>query len=63
MLKICGKTTCLQLVVAHLSNPCTVISQAFLVNAFRWRIRGEHGGNALTSSLGPRDPKRIDSTE
>ena len=40
-----------------LASPCTVSSQAFLVNAFRWRIRDER------NLLGPRDWKRIDRTQ
>ena len=44
-------------------SPCTAFSQAFSVNSLRWRIRGERAGKALTSSLGPRDPKRFGRAE
>ena len=47
----------------RLPSPCTAFSQSPSVNSFRWRIRGEWAGNALTFSHGPRDPKRFGREE
>ena len=49
--------------VLNLPGPCTAFSQSLSVNSFRWRIRGERAGNALTFSHGPRDPKRFGREE
>ena len=40
-------------------RPYSAFSQAFSVNACRWRIRGERPGD----SLGPRDSKRVTHTK
>ena len=46
-----------------LPSPCTAFSQSLSVNLFRWRIRGERAGNALTFSNGPRGPQRFGREE
>ena len=46
-----------------LPSPGTTFSQSLSVNLFRWRIRGERAGNALTFSHGPRGPQRFGRAE
>ena len=45
----------MKLWILPLPRPCMASSQAFSVNAFRWRVREKR----LKHSLGPRDPEWI----
>ena len=45
------------LLVVSLPTPCAAYSQAFLVNAFRWRIRDKQRGDLQTLSDRVPDPK------